>query len=141
MARVSAVREQLVEGGIRVLERDGLQALSVRNLAAEAGTSTMAVYTHFGGMTGVIDAIAGESFARFTLALTEVAKTDDPVADFLPDGRPLPRVRTGQSAALPVDVRHLHGVPEPPPRRPHRSRAAPPTASSSRCRFRPCWTW
>jgi AcrR family transcriptional regulator len=82
MARVSAVREQLVEGGIRVLERDGLQALSVRNLAAEAGTSTMAVYTHFGGMTGVIDAIAGESFARFTLALTEVVKTDDPVADF-----------------------------------------------------------
>ena len=67
---------------MRILERDGLPALSARNLAAETGTSTMAVYTHFGGMTGVIDAIAGEVFVRFTQALTEVEQTDDPVADF-----------------------------------------------------------
>jgi AcrR family transcriptional regulator len=42
----------------------------------------MAVYTHFGGMTGLVDAIAGEAFVRFTAALTEVEQTDDPVADF-----------------------------------------------------------
>jgi AcrR family transcriptional regulator len=83
MARVSEVRQQLVEGGIRLLEGGGLQALSARSLAAEAGTSTMAVYTHFGGMTGLIDAIASEAFARFTRALTEVPATDDPVADFM----------------------------------------------------------
>ncbi len=77
------VREQLIDGGIRVLERDGVSALSARKLAAETGTSTMAVYTHFGGMTGLIDAIAGEAFARFTRALTEVEQTDDPVADFV----------------------------------------------------------
>jgi AcrR family transcriptional regulator len=72
----------LIDGGIRLLERDGPQSLSVRNLAAEVGTSTMAVYTHFGGMTGVIDAVASEAFSRFTQALTETAQTDDPVADF-----------------------------------------------------------
>ncbi len=82
MASVSAVREQLIEGGMRILERDGAAALSARKLAAETGTSTMAVYTHFGGMTDVIDAIAGEAFARFTRMLTEVEATDDPVADF-----------------------------------------------------------
>src|SRR5689334_14081247 len=82
MATVSAVREQLIEGGIRILERDGVAALSARRLAAETGTSTMAVYTHFGGMNEVIDAIATEAFVRFTRALTEVEKTDDPVADF-----------------------------------------------------------
>ncbi len=59
---MSDVRERLIDGGIRLLERDGPQALSVRNLAAEVGTSTMAVYTHFGGMTGVIDAVASEAF-------------------------------------------------------------------------------
>lgn len=79
---VSDVRERLIEGGIRLLERDGLQSLSVRSLAAEVGTSTMAVYTHFGGMTGVIDAVASEVFSRFTSALTEAEQTDDPVADF-----------------------------------------------------------
>ncbi|GAC1406923.1 MAG: TetR/AcrR family transcriptional regulator [Mycobacterium sp.] len=76
------MRDQLVEGGVRLLEREGLQGLSARNLAAEAGTSTMAVYTHFGGMTGLIDAIASKAFARFTQALTAVPETDDPVADF-----------------------------------------------------------
>jgi AcrR family transcriptional regulator len=84
MARVNGgPQEQLIEAGIRVLERDGLAALSARKLAAETGTSTMAVYTHFGGMTGLIDAIASEAFARFTRALTEVSATDDPVADFM----------------------------------------------------------
>ena len=82
MATVSDVREQLVEAGMRVLERDGMAALSARKLAAETGTSTMAVYTHFGGMTGLIDAIASETFVRFTAALTEVEQTGDPVADF-----------------------------------------------------------
>ncbi|MEO3760045.1 TetR/AcrR family transcriptional regulator [Mycobacterium sp. B14F4] len=72
----------MIEAGIRVLERDGLPALSARKLAAETGSSTMAVYTHFGGMTGLIDAIASEAFARFTAALTETPVTDDPVADF-----------------------------------------------------------
>jgi AcrR family transcriptional regulator len=82
MATVSEVREQLVEAGIQILERDGLSALSARRLAVETGTSTMAVYTHFGGMAGVVDAIAREAFVRFTRALTEVEQTDDPVADF-----------------------------------------------------------
>lgn len=68
---------------MRVLERDGLAALSARKLAAETGTSTMSVYTHFSGMTQLIDAIAVEAFRRFTQALTEVDETDDPVADFL----------------------------------------------------------
>ena len=40
------------------------------------------MYTHFGGRTGVIDAIAVETFTRFGQALTEIEQTDDPVADF-----------------------------------------------------------
>jgi AcrR family transcriptional regulator len=83
MARVSDSRAQMVEAGIRILERDGLAALSARKLAAETGTSTMAVYTHFGNMTGVTEAVAREVFARFTHALTDVPTTEDPVADFL----------------------------------------------------------
>lgn len=79
---VSDIKQRLIEGGMRVLERDGLQSLSVRSLAAEVGTSTMAVYTHFGGMTGVIDALANEAFARFTRVLTDADQTDDPVCDF-----------------------------------------------------------
>jgi len=76
-------REGLIEAGLLLLERDGVEALQARKVAAEIGSSTMAVYTHFGGMTGLIGAIAADAFARFTKALTEIPKTDDPVADFL----------------------------------------------------------
>jgi AcrR family transcriptional regulator len=73
---------QMVEAGIRILENDGLPALSARRVATETGSSTMAVYTHFNGMPGLIDAIAAETFARFTRTLTDIEPTDDPVADF-----------------------------------------------------------
>ena len=83
MATVSAVSDEVIAAGVRLLERDGVASLSARNVAAEAGTSTMAVYTHFGGMTGLLDAIAVDVFERFAQALTEVPRTEDPVADFL----------------------------------------------------------
>ena len=79
-------REQLVAAGLRLLEREGPQGLHARKVAAEMGASTMAVYTYFGGMSGLIDAIADEAFARFARALPEVPETDDPVADFFAMG-------------------------------------------------------
>lgn len=78
--------ERLVVAGISLMERDGLEALSARSVTAEAGTSTMALYTHFGGMSGLLDAIAVEVFVTFTQVLTQVPETDDPVADFLAMG-------------------------------------------------------
>ncbi|ADT98206.1 TetR/AcrR family transcriptional regulator [Mycolicibacterium gilvum] len=80
---MNAVRDKMVAAGVRLLERDGLSALSARSVATEAGTSTMALYTHFGGMTGLLDAVAVDVFHRFTEALTGVPRSDDPVADFL----------------------------------------------------------
>jgi len=79
-------REQLIEAGVRLLERDGPQALQARKVAAEIGVSTMAVYTYFGGMSGLVDAIADEAFTRFAQALTDVPHTNDPVADFFAMG-------------------------------------------------------
>jgi AcrR family transcriptional regulator len=82
----ATMRDRLVAAGVQMMERDGLAALSARSVAAAAGTSTMALYTHFGGMTELLDAIAVEAFVRFTRALTEVPDTDDPVADFFAMG-------------------------------------------------------
>lgn len=76
-------REQLIDAGIRLLEQDGPEALNARNLAAEIGASTMAVYTHFGGMAGLYEAIMLEGFVRFGKCLTEVPRTDDEIADLM----------------------------------------------------------
>lgn len=76
-------RGRLIEAGIRRLERDGPEALNARALAAEIGASTMAVYTHFGGMAGLYEAIMRELFVRFGRHLSAVPRTNDPVADML----------------------------------------------------------
>lgn len=78
-------RAQLIEASIQLLEQVGPEALRARTVAAEIGASTMAVYTHFGGMNELLEAVAAEAFARFG-ALLAVPETDDPVADFFVAG-------------------------------------------------------
>jgi AcrR family transcriptional regulator len=80
------LRTPLVEAGTRLLERDGPAALQIRKVAAEVGTSTMAVYTHFGGINGLVEAIIAAAFERFGAALASAPTTDDPMADLFAMG-------------------------------------------------------
>jgi hypothetical protein len=48
------VRRRLLEEAARLLGEEGPAALTTRRLAREAGTSTMAVCTHFGGMPALV---------------------------------------------------------------------------------------
>jgi AcrR family transcriptional regulator len=81
-----STRDRLLTAALAVLERDGPTALQARTLAGEIGASTMAVYTHFGGMPQLIEAMIGEGFARFAEHVRRVAHTDDPMADFIAEG-------------------------------------------------------
>ena len=63
--------------------------------------STQALYTHFGGMPGLFDALAEDGFVRFAQHVDAVAETDDPVADFFTQGHVLLRVGARTSTALP----------------------------------------
>jgi AcrR family transcriptional regulator len=76
----------LVEAAIRLLESGGPEAVQARKLAAEIGMSTMAVYTHFGGMSELFEAIVREGFLRFAAHVDAVPETDDPMADFFAKG-------------------------------------------------------
>lgn len=76
-------RERLIEAAIRLLDADGPEAVQARKVAAEIGASTMAVYTHFGGMEQLVEAMAEEGFARLSARFAGVPHTDDPVTDFL----------------------------------------------------------
>ncbi|HEV2377049.1 MAG TPA: TetR/AcrR family transcriptional regulator [Streptosporangiaceae bacterium] len=71
----------LVEAAARILLEEGPAALSTRRLAAAVGTSTMAVYTHFGGMDDLVRSMVHEGFARLHHRMAQVTATDDPVAD------------------------------------------------------------
>lgn len=75
------VRRRLIEAAARVLGEQGPAGLSTRRLAAEVGTSTMAVYTHFGGLPALVAAVVQEGFARLAAHLSQTARTDDALAD------------------------------------------------------------
>src|SRR5690349_14518642 len=71
----------ILEAASRVLATDGPAALTVRRIAAEAGGSTMNLYSRFGGKDGVVDALFIEGFRRLAAQVTEAEDTDDPVED------------------------------------------------------------
>lgn len=81
-----SVRDRLVAAALSVLERDGPAAIQARTVAGEIGASTMAVYTHFGGMPTLIEAMMREGLARFAEHTRAVAHTDDPMADLIAGG-------------------------------------------------------
>jgi AcrR family transcriptional regulator len=80
-----SVRDEMLHAAVGLLDEHGPDALQTRKVAGAAGTSTMAVYTHFGGMRALIAAVAEEGLRQFDAALT-VPLTDDPVADLMAVG-------------------------------------------------------
>jgi len=76
-----ALRLRLLEQAVRTLSEDGLEALSLRKLAAQVGTSTTAVYSLFGGKPGLLNALFEEAFVRFGDSLAEVKPSADPLGD------------------------------------------------------------
>ena len=75
------VRRRLLEAAALLLDEEGPDSLTARRLAKEAHTSTMAVYTHFGGMQALVREIVVEGFRRFAEHVTDQPQTDDPAAD------------------------------------------------------------
>lgn len=75
------VRRRLIEAAARLLGEEGPASLSTRKLAAEVGTSTMAVYTHFGSLPALVAAVADEGFARLADHMAAAPRTDDALAD------------------------------------------------------------
>lgn len=79
-------RARLLDVATRRLEDNGPEALQARTVTAEIGTSTQAVYTLFGGMPGLFEAIGVEGFVRFGRHVAAVPETDDAVADHFSKG-------------------------------------------------------
>ena len=71
----------ILEAASRILSAEGADALTVRRIAAEAGCSTMGLYSRFGGKEGVIDELYVEGFRQLCDGMSAMPKTGDPVVD------------------------------------------------------------
>jgi AcrR family transcriptional regulator len=79
-------RAALLDAARRAVEESGPEVLRARAITAEVGASTQALYTLFGGMPGLFEAIVDDGFAEFARYVSAVPETDDAVADFFAKG-------------------------------------------------------
>lgn len=78
--------EALLNAAERIVEADGLDALSVRGLAIEVGTSTRAVYSLFGSKDGLISALGERTFRLLGSAVEALPTTQDAARDLVEAG-------------------------------------------------------
>src|SRR5262249_6795550 len=77
----AALRVRLLDRAAELLSSEGPQALSLRRLATDVGTSTTAVYSLFGGKAGLLSAVYDEAVRRFSERLAGMRPTGHPMAD------------------------------------------------------------
>lgn len=78
--RGEVTAEQVVDVAAALLDEGGFDALSVRRVADRLGVSRQVVYTHFGGMRGLLDALhvrASSSLSELVAGLDEPLGTSD----------------------------------------------------------------
>jgi AcrR family transcriptional regulator len=73
------VRAELIATAARLLAQEGPSALTLRRVTSEAGTTTMAVYTHFGGMDELKRAVRRTGYAALAAALTAAGPDIEPL--------------------------------------------------------------
>jgi AcrR family transcriptional regulator len=78
-----ALRVRLLDRAGELLSSAGPEALSLRRLAADVGTSTTAVYSLFGGKPALVRELYVAAFQRFGARLTAVTRTGDPAEDLV----------------------------------------------------------
>jgi AcrR family transcriptional regulator len=74
-----SLRQALLRAAERILERDGIQGLTLRAAAREAGVSHAAPKNHFGDLAGLLSDLAAVGFERIAAMMqAEVREADPP---------------------------------------------------------------
>ncbi len=76
-----SVRTRLVEATIRLLTTHGPSEVKARSVASEAGLSTMGVYSYFGGVPELLQAVVDEGFGRQSAYFGLAQISDDPMTN------------------------------------------------------------
>ena len=65
--RAALTRQRIVELALEIIDEDGLEALNMRRLAAEAGVKPMSLYHHFANKDAILDAAWPRTIAAAAL--------------------------------------------------------------------------
>ena len=76
----------LLDAAERIVEAEGVAALTLRHVADAAGTTTRAVYSVFGAKDGLLVALGVRAFDLLGTNVRAAPTTDDPAADLVEAG-------------------------------------------------------
>lgn len=74
------VRRLVLDAAIAIIELEGAESLSMREVARRAGVSHQAPYHYFGDRSGIFAAISDEGFTGLAQAFRDVHETELPAA-------------------------------------------------------------
>ncbi|MFQ5514417.1 MAG: TetR/AcrR family transcriptional regulator [Myxococcota bacterium] len=95
-----ALDHRLVEVALKLVESEGLEGLTLRRVAREAGVSHGAPLRHFAGLADLRAEVAGRGFQRLTDAIDRASRGLPPGAG------PLARLRAAGAAYVETAVAH-----------------------------------
>jgi AcrR family transcriptional regulator len=81
MPPTTDLAERFVTAGLELLAENGPADLTARRVADRAGSSTMGLYSRFGGRAGLLDVLYRRCFEQLATALAAGSPAADPVAE------------------------------------------------------------
>lgn len=79
MSPATDSRTRIVDAAVKLIETDGLAAVTTRAVAAAAGVKSPAIYRLFNDMQGLLDAVVVHGFSDYMRNKADASETDDPV--------------------------------------------------------------
>ena len=111
-----ATATALLDEAERIVEAEGLDALTVRRVAAGIDTTTRAVYTAFGSKDALLVALGARGFDILRTGIEDRPVTDDPAADLAEDGVAVfRRFMIEHPALFRIGVQRRSRIPASPP--------------------------
>lgn len=115
MARRSAktwsLRDACIEEALAIVEEQGVEALSLREVARRLGVSHQAPYKHFSSRDHILAELVARAFATFAAHLDARPSADDASADLAALGR----AYLDYASRHPLQYRLMFGTPLPDP--------------------------
>ena len=99
---------KLLVAAERIVEEQGVGALSVRAVAGAAGTTTRAVYSSFGSKDGMIGALGAHAFDLLRDGLKALPASDDARVDLVSAGLMFRTFATEHPSLFRIGVQRVH---------------------------------
>ena len=107
-----ATAQALLTAAERIVEADGIDALSLRRVAGEVGTTTRAVYSVFGSKEALLAALGRRAFEILETELDALPETSEPADDLIQAGLMFRRFALEHPSLLQIGFQQAPIAPE-----------------------------